>query len=285
MTPNQITLIRIFLVPFMIFFYLADFILYGKLIAVIIFAFAAITDFIDGRLARKTGQITDMGKFLDPIADKLLILGALVLVITDALVVDNWAIYATVIAFIILAREFLVTGLRQIASSKGFVIVADNWGKYKAFMQDLALPAFMLWSFFKQYSILTEAGLSAFEYICFVLIITATLLTIISGVNYFVKNKIVFAKTEAVADNVEDFGKIEKVNVKKIKKSNKNPKEIKIDSIKSIKAKKINTQPTENIKKTGKKTEKTPIKSAKKFETKESAIKTKSEITKKAKKE
>ena len=216
-TPNQLTLIRIFLVPFMIFFYLADFIPYGKLIAVIIFALAAITDFFDGKLARKTGQVTDLGKFLDPIADKILILGALVLLLTDAMIVAEWGIYATIIAFIILGREFLVTGLRQLAASKGFIMSADNWGKYKAFFQDLALPAFMLLSFFNQYSILSEAGLSAFEYICFVLIITATLLTIISGVNYFIKNKYVFSKTEAeIKEEIKPIKqKIEKSNQKK----------------------------------------------------------------------
>lgn len=196
MTPNQITLIRIFLVPFMIFFYLADFIPYGKLIAVIIFAVAAITDFIDGRLARKTGQVTDLGKFLDPIADKLLVLSALVLVITNIMVITRWPIWATIIAIIILAREFMVTALRQIAASKNVIMSADIWGKYKALMQDLALLAFMLLTLFNQYPILSNEGFSAFTYICFVLIITATLLTIISGINYFIKNKSVFAKVE-----------------------------------------------------------------------------------------
>lgn len=229
MTPNQITLIRIFLVPFMIFFYLADFIPYGKLIAVIIFAVAAITDFIDGKLARKTGQVTDLGKFLDPIADKLLIVGALVLVITDAMVIANWAVWAGIIAIIILAREFMVTGLRQVAASKNIIISADNWGKYKAFIQDLALPAFMLLSFFNQYEILTGSGLSAFAYVCFVLIITATILTIISGVNYFIKNWKVFEETEqnttknAITSNGVNFEIIEDANSKTKKIETKKP--------------------------------------------------------------
>lgn len=215
MTPNQLTLIRIFLVPFMIFFYLSDFIPYGKLIAVVIFALAAITDFFDGKLARKTGQITDLGKFLDPIADKILILGALVLVLTDKMIIAEWGVYAAVIAFIILGREFLVTALRQFAASKNVIMAADNWGKYKAFMQDLALPAFMLLSFFNQYSILSEAELFAFEYICFVLIITATLLTIISGINYFVKNKFVFSKTETNKTMPVKKETVKKINEKK----------------------------------------------------------------------
>ncbi|MBR2053059.1 MAG: CDP-alcohol phosphatidyltransferase family protein, partial [Clostridia bacterium] len=83
MTPNQITCIRIALLPFIAFFYLADFIPWGKFIAVVLFAVAALTDFIDGKLARKTGQVTDLGKFLDTIADKLLITVALILVVAD----------------------------------------------------------------------------------------------------------------------------------------------------------------------------------------------------------
>ncbi|MDD2445240.1 MAG: CDP-diacylglycerol--glycerol-3-phosphate 3-phosphatidyltransferase [Clostridia bacterium] len=194
MTPNQITLIRIFLVPFMIFFYLADFIPYGKLIAVIIFALAAITDFIDGKLARKTGKVTDLGKFLDPIADKVLVMSALILVVTSQMIVSMWGTWAAIIAIIIIAREFLVSLLRQVAASKNIILSADNWGKYKAFLQDLAIPAFMLLVFFVNYNILTGTWLMAYIYFCYLLIAVATLLTIISGINYFIKNKHVFCE-------------------------------------------------------------------------------------------
>jgi CDP-diacylglycerol--glycerol-3-phosphate 3-phosphatidyltransferase len=194
MTPNQITLIRIFLVPFMVFFFLADFIPYGELIAVIIFALAAITDFIDGKLARKTGNVTDLGKFLDPIADKILIMSALVLIITNGIIVSTWGVWAAIIAIIILAREFLVSVLRQVAAGKNIILAADNWGKYKAFLQDLAIPAFMLLIFFINHSILTGTWLEIYIYFCYLLIVSATLLTIISGINYFMKNKKVFYK-------------------------------------------------------------------------------------------
>ena len=152
MTPNQVTMIRIFLLPLIVFFYLADFIPWGKFIAVCLFALAALTDFIDGKMARKRNQVTDLGKFLDTIADKLLITVALILVVADGTILAPWG---AIIAIIILCREFLVTFLRQMAVNKGLVLAADNWGKYKAFIQDLAIPAFMLLAFFNQYNFLT----------------------------------------------------------------------------------------------------------------------------------
>ena len=189
MTPNQITTIRIFLLPFIAFFYLADFIPWGKFIAVLLFAAAAITDFIDGRLARKTGQVTDLGKFLDTIADKLLITVALVLVVADGTIMAPWG---AIVAIIILCREFAVTFLRQVAVNKGLVVAADKFGKYKALVQDVALPAFMLYAFFAVEGLVSAGFLHIFGIICYVLIGLATLLTILSGINYFVKNWGVF---------------------------------------------------------------------------------------------
>lgn len=193
MTPNQVTSIRIFLLPFLAFFYLADFIPWGKFIAFVIFIIAALTDFIDGKLARKTGQITDLGKFLDTIADKLLITVALLLVVADGTILAPWGV---IIATIILCREFLVTFLRQVAVTKNKVLAADKWGKYKAFFQDLAIPAFMLLAFFNQYNILGKELILYYIYLCYFLIFFATLLTIISGINYFVKNADVFKENK-----------------------------------------------------------------------------------------
>lgn len=193
MTPNQITLIRIFLIPVMVFFYLADFIPYGKAIAVFVFAIAALTDFIDGKLARKTGQVTDTGKFLDTLADKILIMAGILLVVADQTII---APIGAIVGILILAREFIVTGLRQIAVIKNVVIAADKWGKYKALFQDLSIPAFMLLAFFIQYNILTGVALDVFTYICYGLLAIAVLLTIISCINYFVKNKDILKSKE-----------------------------------------------------------------------------------------
>ena len=198
MTPNQVTMIRIFLLPLIVFFYLADFIPWGKFIAVCLFALAALTDFIDGKMARKRNQVTDLGKFLDTIADKLLITVALILVVADGTILAPWG---AIIAIIILCREFLVTFLRQMAVNKGLVLAADNWGKYKAFIQDLAIPAFMLLAFFNQYNFLTGTLYEVYFWICWCLIIVATLLTIISAINYFVKNRWVFVDKEKIKSN------------------------------------------------------------------------------------
>lgn len=189
MTPNQITLIRILLLPFIAFFYLADFIPWGKFIAVVLFAIAALTDFIDGKLARKTGQVTDLGKFLDTIADKLLITVALILVVADGTIPAPWGAIAAVI---ILCREFAVTFLRQVAVNKGKVIAADMFGKYKALVQDVAIPAIMLLAFFIKEGICTVEFVEVFACICWILLALAVLLTILSGINYFVKNWHVF---------------------------------------------------------------------------------------------
>ena len=189
MTPNQITCIRIALLPFIAFFYLADFIPWGKFIAVVLFAVAALTDFVDGKLARKTGQVTDLGKFLDTIADKLLITVALILVVADGTIPAPWGAIA---AIIILCREFAVTFLRQVAVNKGSVIAADKFGKYKALVQDIAVPALMLLAFFAQYDIFGAQFIVIFAWVCYGLLALAVLLTILSGVNYFVKNWHVF---------------------------------------------------------------------------------------------
>lgn len=189
MTPNQITMIRIFLLPVIVFFYLANFILWGKFIAVVLFIIAAVTDFIDGHLARKTGQVSDLGKFLDTIADKLLITVALVLVICDGTIMAPWG---AIIAIIIICREFIVTFLRQIAVNKGIVLAADKFGKYKALFQDIALPSFMLMAFFGDIGLMASGFGEVYFIICYVLIAIATVMTVLSGINYFVKNWQVF---------------------------------------------------------------------------------------------
>ncbi len=201
MTPNQISMIRIFLVPVLVFFYLADFIAWNKFIAVIIFIVAALTDFIDGKLARKTGQVTDLGKFLDSIADKILVLAGLILIVADGTI---YAPYGAIIAIVILSREFMVSALRQVAAGKNLILAADKWGKYKAFLQDLAIPAFMLLNFLSQYNYISGISFEIVFWICWGLMIVAVLLTIISGINYFVKNREVFIDKKNQNEDLKD---------------------------------------------------------------------------------
>ena len=183
--PNRITLVRIFLIPIMVSLYLASFIPYGKLIALAVFILAACTDFLDGMIARKYGLVTNLGKFLDPIADKLLTASALLLVVCDMTLPPP---YGVIVAIIILGRELIISAFRQVAATKNFVMAADKWGKVKTIFQDIALPALMFLSLIYQYSWFSQTFVFVFEIICYSLIGIATLLTIISGCNYIIKN-------------------------------------------------------------------------------------------------
>lgn len=186
--PNKITMIRIILIPFMIFFYLASFIPngWGKIIALIIFIVAALTDMLDGHYARKYNLISDLGKFLDPIADKLLMTSALLLVVCDGTIVAPYGILA---ATIIIARELIISSFRQIAATKNFVMAADWWGKVKTFVTDISLPALFLLSFFYTNGAVNGTPfLNVFEIINYILLGASVALTIVSGINYLVKN-------------------------------------------------------------------------------------------------
>jgi len=134
--PNLLTLARIAAVPVVLVLLLSDSRVSGVWAAAI-FGIAAVTDFVDGWLARKWGVVTILGKFLDPLADKLIVMVALIMLIPlDR--VPAWAV------FLILAREMIVTGLRSIASSEGIVIDASELGKYKTIYQMVAIPGLML---------------------------------------------------------------------------------------------------------------------------------------------
>lgn len=185
--PNKITIVRIILIPFMIFFYLASFIPdgWGKIVALIIFVVAALTDMLDGQIARKRNLVTDLGKFLDPIADKLLVTSALLLVLCDLTVP---APYGVIAGIIIIGRELIISAFRQVAATKNFVMAADWFGKIKAIVQDVSIPALFLLSYFYTSGVVTGTGLFVFEIINWVLLGLATLLTILSGINYLVKN-------------------------------------------------------------------------------------------------
>lgn len=194
--PNKLTFLRIFLVPLLMFFYLATFIPYGKVIAVVIFIGAAITDHFDGKLARKHGLVTDLGKLLDPLADKMLYTCAFFLIIADGTVASPWGVIALSILFV---RDSLVNGIRQIAASKGVVVAADFSGKLKAVLTYIYVPMFM----FISQGIFVDTGYVACDIINQILVIAAyivmgvaTVVTIWSGVDYCIKNKDVIKSAE-----------------------------------------------------------------------------------------
>ncbi|BCA54044.1 CDP-diacylglycerol--glycerol-3-phosphate 3-phosphatidyltransferase [Nitrospira sp. KM1] len=134
--PNFITLVRILLIPFFIILFITptpD----RSMSAAVIFVVAAVTDMLDGYIARRTGQVTKLGKLLDPIADKLLVLSALILLVN----VDR---VSALVAILVIAREVAVTGIRAIAAGEGMIISAENTGKYKMALQVVAITLLIL---------------------------------------------------------------------------------------------------------------------------------------------
>jgi len=183
--PNTLTLFRVLLIPVFIFVLstsipfnlsLSD----RAFIAALIFLVASITDVLDGYIARKTGQITKMGKLFDPIADKLLTSSALILLVALNEKVPAW------IAIIIIGREFAVTGLRAAASSEGYIIPAYEGGKAKMFFQIVAIISMLVSMDIKRSGFLnTNLGLDAYL-IGTVALWMSLFLAVASGIQYFV---------------------------------------------------------------------------------------------------
>lgn len=189
--PNKLTVARLVLVLVFAFFAfpLPDVLCPGgtvrACIALAVYALASLTDALDGHLARKNNMVTDFGKFLDPIADKLLVTAALLsLTLVDTKGLYLWA------TLIILTREFLVSGVRMIAASKGVVIAAGKMGKLKMIFQTIALIVLLAAPIFTGTfgDILRTSG--------DVLMIIAVILTIWSGVEYLLKNKALFMNSK-----------------------------------------------------------------------------------------
>jgi len=135
--PNSVTFLRIVFIPLLVYVLLSPNIPNGSVIAVVIFAAVAASDAIDGYLARKLKQETALGKFMDPLADKILVISALL-----CLVEIRWV--SSIPVIIIVVRDFAVTGLRLAASSSGKIIAADRLGKYKTALLDLAVAMLIL---------------------------------------------------------------------------------------------------------------------------------------------
>ena len=168
--PNKLTVLRVIMIPFFVLFMLTDFAGgASKYIALAIFCVASFTDFLDGYLARRDNLVTNFGKFMDPLADKLLVCSALICLIPQGKL-ETW------IVLVIIAREFIISGFRLVASDNGIVIAASYWGKFKTVSHMsmiilLILDIPFLW-------ILTE-----------IVKWIAVVLTIVSLVDYVVKNK------------------------------------------------------------------------------------------------
>lgn len=185
---NKLTLLRILLVPIFLIFIVVKEIPYGTFIATFIFIIASITDKLDGYIARSRNQITNFGKFMDPLADKLLVTTALITLVEYS-IVPSWA------AIIIIAREFAVSGLRTLAASEGKVIAASWWGKIKTVIQIIAIILLLIQVNISEtaslYSVVINSSFltNFFKYVPNIMLDISVIITIISGYDYFRKNK------------------------------------------------------------------------------------------------
>lgn len=170
--PNRLSLIRIGSVPFVVALILMNNLPGLGVAALILFILASFTDFLDGHIARKHGLVTNFGKFIDPVADKLLVISTMCALCGVGLM-PAWAVV------IVLFRELAVDGLRMVAVEQGHVIAAGKLGKIKTVTQMAMNIAFLLWN----------AKLLVLPALCYILMAAALVMTIWSGLDYFVKNK------------------------------------------------------------------------------------------------
>ena len=170
--PNKLTTLRVLLVPFFVWFALAEVVPgYDKYIAVAIFIVASLTDFLDGMIARKYNLVTNFGKFMDPLADKLLVCAALICLVSKELL-PAWMV------IIIISREFIISGFRLVASDNHVVIAASYWGKFKTTFQMLMIIVLIL-----------DIHQAAFQALGIILTYVSLALTVISLADYIYKNK------------------------------------------------------------------------------------------------
>lgn len=189
--PNKLTLLRFILAPVACLFILCTQIPHSWLISGIIFGIASITDALDGKIARKRGLITDFGKLMDPMADKLLVIGAFVCFCALGLC-SPWVI------IIMLAREFIVTSVRLVSAEKGIVIAANNWGKAKTVTQIVAIVTVMVVQYalylLGLFNVPTEGAISlAANIVMQTCNWIAAIITLISGIIYIWQSRELFA--------------------------------------------------------------------------------------------
>ena len=169
-TPNMLTILRVIMIPFFVIFLLLDITEYDKYIALAIFIVASLTDTLDGYLARKNNQITNFGKFMDPLADKLLVSAAMICLV-ELHRIPGWGV------IVIIRREFIISGFRLVASDNGIVIAASWWGKVKTITQMLMIIL-----------VIADIG-GVFVTLETVFIYAAMGLTVVSLVDYIAKNR------------------------------------------------------------------------------------------------
>ena len=167
-TPNKLTLMRTLMVPIFVLCMYLDF-NNSRIVATIIFAIASFTDFLDGYLARRDNLVTNFGKFADPLADKILVCSAMIMLVSTG-EMPAWAV------IIIIAREFTITGFRIIAASENITIAASPLGKFKTVTQLIS-------------NILLLTGIEKFRPIGMGIFYLAVVFTVISGADYLIKNK------------------------------------------------------------------------------------------------
>ena len=167
--PNKLTIFRVILIPFFLVFLLVPGIPAGNWIALGIFIAASLTDLLDGKIARKYNLVTNFGKFMDPLADKLLVCSALICLIELGRIPSSMVV-------IIIAREFTISGVRLIAADNGVVIAASYWGKFKTTFQMIAVC-------------LMIANIPALQLLTTIITWIAVILTIVSLIDYLIKNK------------------------------------------------------------------------------------------------
>ncbi len=172
--PNKLTVGRFIAVPFFVAAYMLEY----YWVALILFILASLTDMLDGKIARARGLVTNFGKIMDPLADKVLVYSAFCLMVAGG-IVPGWML------IIILAREFTISGMRTVAASEGIVIAAGMSGKIKTVVQMIAVPVLIIALALPQYEFIYIAGQ--------ILLYAALVLTVYSGLEYIIKNKSVFS--------------------------------------------------------------------------------------------
>ncbi|MDD4324593.1 MAG: CDP-diacylglycerol--glycerol-3-phosphate 3-phosphatidyltransferase [Eubacteriales bacterium] len=194
--PNRLTLLRMLLVPLFLLFMVpifgdgtfSQFVLSegGRVVATFVFIIAALTDLLDGLLARRMDLVSTFGKFLDPIADKLLVIAGFAAFVELGRV-------SSFVLMIIVTREFLVTGIRLLAAERGVVIAASWFGKIKAVVQMLTLIFLLIEPFITGSSYSTASFSSIYVVFADIMVIATLVLTILSGVDYWYKNRSIFS--------------------------------------------------------------------------------------------
>ncbi len=195
--PNKITLARIALIPIVAVLYLVKF-PYHEIVACAMFILCCCTDFIDGNIARKRNLVTDLGKFLDPIADKVIVIIMLFIFIGDG-TLPGW--YNQIIAGVIISREIIITAFRIIAVQKNVVLAADKLGKIKTTFLDIGLIALTMSTL--QTGTISGKPFFFFDWLGQITYYIGAFFTILSGFNYVLKNKQVLAdKKEDTSDKI-----------------------------------------------------------------------------------